>query len=147
MIYNFNTELKKGKKGENDFLNTYDCWKSNTDNNVKAVDFIHKQTGDTLELKTDYTLYNNIFIEEDSDINIGNKGGIIRAKNEGARFYVIYFIKKNEWRWYLVDELFDRYNNIKHKYPLKYIKNTTYTGSGYAILINDLLDIEIEPFN
>ena len=145
--YNFNNELKKGKIGENTFLNTYNLWKCNTDINVKAVDFIHTETNETLELKTDFTLFNNIFFEEDSDILKGNKGGVVRAKNEGATYYVVYYIKKNEFFWYLVDELYDRYEKIKHNYPLKYIKNTSYTGSGYAIPINCFEDIEIEAIN
>ena len=30
---------------------------------------------------------------------------------------------------------------------IKFIKNTTYTGSGYAIPLNKLEDLEIEPIN
>jgi hypothetical protein len=146
-VYDFNTELKKGKVGENTFLNTYNMWRSNTGNNVKDVDFIHTKYNETLELKTDFTLYNNVFFEEDSDILKGNKGGVVRAKNEGATYYVVYYIKKNEFHWFLVDELYERYNEIKKNYPLKFIKNTTYTGSGYAIPLNKLEDLEIEPIN
>ncbi len=147
MIFTFKNELKKGKFGEGVFLKSFDKWVCNTLDNVKNVDFIHSETKETLELKTDFTNYTNIFLEEDNDVVTGTKGGVVQAYRQGSKFYVIYFIKRNEWHWFLTEELFNRYEQIKNNYPLKTITNISHTGTGYAIPISSLEDLEIEPYN
>lgn len=133
-IADFNEDLKRGHKGEELFEKYFPL-------NVKRLDgrqndFI-TDAGTLIEIKTDFTDYNNIFFERWSNTNKGSNGGPWQALDKGNEYFIYVYARNKKYYVFNTKELVEFLNNYinQNKLKLKSVDNGLYITQGYAIPI------------
>jgi hypothetical protein len=143
-MFDFEAQRQVGEQGVKWFLARYGSrWERNDLEDVRAVDLINKKGNRTLELKTDtYKSSKNFFMEYES--HNGNLGGVYRAMDEGAYYFAYLFIHLNKIFVMRTEDALRRTEEVRHKYPLKTVRNKNYTSTGYAIPISEYEGLFVE---
>lgn len=114
MIHSFSEEYSKGYAGECSFLEHFNSYQFADNPTSREYDFICSETGDTVELKTDYYDMNrtpNFAIEKYSDIHRQSLGGPFRITN--CKYFVYYFISNKTFYWMNCLRLKELLNNME----------------------------------
>lgn len=140
----FKKDLKKGQASEHDFLMKYQKHLTHTDG--RRGDFEINKTGEVLELKTDYydpEATPNFFIELYSYKE--EPGGPFQSKLHGAKYYAYWYPNGDQLFLFNVDQLVKRMKKIMPNLDKKFIKNKSYTTTGYLVERELLLDLCLDP--
>jgi hypothetical protein len=149
--YKFDEQLDIGKKGETAFLEKFKN-EIALQEGCKDPDFIIIETGELIEFKTDGWLLtskfskeikgtNNLFMEYYSDWSKQTIGGPWRAKEEGCKYFIYYFINSDLFFIFFTDQLVDSLDIITEEMSLIPIKNVRWITAGYPINQNLLIPI------
>ena len=138
----FSEDLQNGRDYEIEFCKIYNNKNSKVmvHNDLKhAVDFnvyYKNELVQTTELKTDFHLSENVFVETISNTNKNSVGGPYQAKeNYNATYYVCWFPMDKTDNTFIFknDELVKWLDDNKHNYPSSFIKNNGYYTKGRII--------------
>ena len=140
-VFSFDSQLEKGTLGETQFVLDYPQFSKNPC--ITGCDFIDKELGYKVELKTDYHPIEstpNFFIERYSSIEAKSDGGPWQAFNKGALWYVYRFNNHNTYYWILLSKLsIYLLEKITKNSKLKIIANERYSTAGYLVKREELL--------
>lgn len=120
-MFNFNEDYKKGKKGENYLIKNFPGKFRYIDDtrDTRKGDLIHIPTGYKVEVKTDYYISSNFFLEWHSNTHYKTWGGPIKAMECDCRFFVYIFMKKKEIYFFNCVKLAKWLKDLdKKKYPI-----------------------------
>ena len=154
--FSFDKQLEMGKEGEAMFNKLYGhVFEYNNSKDVKAPDFVHKETGAIVEVKYDDSVRAhrdkdgkqiNFFVEQFSCADNMSLGGPFRAVEEGVDYFVYMF--KEPFRIFIMDcqKFRDRAAELIYNgnYRESYIKNRGWYTSGYCLPIDRFSDCRIE---
>jgi len=139
-VHDFGDELRKGKRGENEFKKKYSqnqfiTFEHSCENgNITDTDFTINNHG--VELKSDsYSLNTgNYFIERYSDKDAKTDGGPWQAKAKNAKYFVYHYLGTEYYAWFeLTTEFFEILEEmISELSPIK-ITNKTWVTLGYKV--------------
>lgn len=135
-IFGFKNQLNVGDIGEKDFA-VYYKELSPAKSDDRAIDF-HLNTGESVELKTDtYPMVKtpNFFFETVGNTNSGKLGGPFRAKEDGVKLFVYYYLSDKQFFWFDSKKLCALIEKMisTNKFKIKVIKNKTWETHGYAL--------------
>jgi len=139
--FGFKNQQNVGDKGESDFKESYKSL-SPIKSEERAIDF-HLNTGESVEVKTDtYPMEKtaNFFMETVSNSESGKLGGPFRARQDGVKFFVYYYLNNKQFFWFDTIKLCEKLEQLiaEKKYKIKSIKNKTWLTLGYAVPRADL---------
>lgn len=134
-VFDFKTQLRVGERGQELFLKHYHEPLQLSD--TLAFDFIVRDTGEPLELKTDtYNMLKtpNFFWERWSDVINKRPGGPWQAHEKGAKRFVYMFVRHNTYfEFRNIPALLVRLDALtKDSYGIA-VKNRGWITSGYAV--------------
>lgn len=143
-MFTFSESKKSGDAGENKFFEKFKDKLNKLDG--KRGDFELKETGEKIELKSDY--YDskktpNFFIERYSNADKKTPGGPWQSVEHGVKWYIYSFIKNDEYYVFDVNKLITKLDKILPKLEMKLIRNTGYNTGGYLInreLLKELME-------
>lgn len=130
--FDFQKQLKVGKRGEELFLKRYPDLKP-TDG--REGDFIGYSRR-VIELKTDsYDMSKtpNFFMEYIRNIESGAPGGPFQAKEHGAYYFCYLFEKSGTVYWFEVDALVKHIEKNKDAYKKMRVQNKGWAAMGYLV--------------
>ncbi len=144
-IHKFSDSLRQGQSGEELFfeLNKNLLIREDGFN----YDFTFKETGERLELKSDYydaTKTENCFMERFSDVHQKTPGGAWQAAAKGVKYFGYFFVQNKELYLFETESLVKKLDEVCGKLSLVYIKNVAWTTAGYKVNRNLLTDILIQ---
>lgn len=140
-MHDFKTSLAKGKQGEALLLTVMPQLEPL---DGKRSDFIHKDTNELYELKSDqYDMRNteNFFIELYSDLDRKKVGGPAQALEHHSKYWIYMFVKNRVLFIFETELLVRRIEKIKSAYISINIQNATWTTTGIKVLRKDLEDL------
>jgi hypothetical protein len=140
-VFGFKNQLNVGDRGEKDFVESYKEF-SPEKSKDRAIDF-HLNTGESVELKTDtYPMEKtlNFFMETLGNVNAGKLGGPFRARQDGVKYFIYYYLNDKQFFWFETVKLCEKLEEIisTKKHKIKSIKNKTWITHGYAIPRSEL---------
>lgn len=156
--FDFKAQLEVGSRGEELFMANYprplEIWPG------RDGDFIVKETGQKLEVKTD--TYNiektpNFFIERYSNVAKKSPGSVWQALEHGCSIFCYMYVRHNIWfEFNDLPALRDRLDKLIEGKGYIAIKNKGWITAGYKIprieladlyTINTFLTPEVNPAN
>lgn len=129
-VFDMQTQLAIGKKGEELFLSFYKDLKPTDGRRGDFIGF----TGRKIELKTESRTTQetpNFFIEVIRN-NKGDKGGPYQALEHGA-YYIVYLFACGTVYWFRVQELIDHLEANMAKYERRTIYNKGWKAEGILV--------------
>jgi hypothetical protein len=138
----FKASLNQGEIGECLFYQAHDGKLEKIDG-LKG-DFIWKETGQKLELKTDLWKMAdtpNFFIERWSDKKAGKPGGPWQSLGHGCELFVYLYVKDLTYFTFNTEQLVGRLEEIIPKLAATPVANKTWTTEGYRVPRSALEDI------
>lgn len=142
-IHSFKSSARKGKAGENQFLDAFIDLVS-LPQGIKGPDFKLANEEILVELKTDYYSMEtgNFFMEVYSDMDKKTPGGPKQALKKGSNVFCYYYIQSGELFIFTdLKELCKRITKVKKKGRECKIRNKNYTTLGYAINREEFKDL------
>ena len=142
-IHSFKGSARKGKAGENQFLDAFKDLEP-MPQGIKGPDFKIKDEDILVELKTDYYSMEtgNFFMEVYSDMEKKSPGGPKQALKKGSNVFCYYYIQSGDVFVFTdLKELCKRITKVKKKGRECKIKNKNYTTLGYAINREEFKDL------
>jgi len=143
-VADWKQDLARGDVGEREFLATFPMWQKGEDINRYEHDFVHRLTGETAELKTDY--YNmeatpNIIVERYSNWERQTPGGPYR--HDGSLSLWVYYYRKNGlFLMYNPSQLIEKVDSLN--LLLTPVSNDRYTTMVYKVPRNSVEDCLVE---
>ncbi len=143
-VFDFETQLKKGKKGEKQFLELFgDLVEASSGGFVE--DFRVKATGATLELKMDTYCPSktpNFFIERWSYKN--QDGGPWQALRKGVQYWIYFFPSCMQFHCFEVKSLVQELDKLTENMYIHNIYNTSHVTQGYVVKREALEHLELD---
>jgi len=141
--WDFKEQLKCGERGEELFMANYP--KQLTIYPGRDGDFIEKNSGKKIELKTDTYNMNkssNFFIERYSSVYDKTPGSVWQARDHGCEVFCYMFVRHNTWfQFNDLDKLINRLEELTTGKGLIYIKNRGWVTGGYKVPRSSLSDL------
>lgn len=149
-VFRFAPQLRVGAAGEEWFLRTFPEYDRNNAVDKVSVDMKHRETGALLELKTDTHEPRNLFVERYSNAETRKDGGVVRALNEGALFYAVYYVTRDEFHAYSTVALFRLLDKLVYSSAARHpqirehgIVNCNYTSIGHTVPLSLVRSAEV----
>ena len=104
--------------------------------NGRAGDFVNRETGDIVELKTDYYPMDktpNFFFERFSDGDKKSPGGPWQALGHGCKTFVYFFVANMTTFTFDTAQLVAHLDSIEHTLEPFKVGNSTWTTIGYRV--------------
>lgn len=143
-VFDFKEQLKKGKRGEAQFLELFGDLVEESSGGFKE-DFVCKIGGAKLEVKTDLycpTKTENFFMErwsyEDQD------GGPWQALRKKVDFFIYFFPSCMQLHCFSVSTLVERLDKLTKGMYIINVRNTSHTTQGYKVKRAYLEDLELD---
>lgn len=140
----FKASLRKGDVGE---VLYFSANPSLVKLDGRVADFTCPQSGDRIELKTDYWCMSrtpNYFFEKLSDEATGKLGGPWRSASEGTERFVYFYVTNLTYVEFRTDQLLERLERIVPTIEPTKIRNDSWTTIGYRVPRGLLSDIATE---
>jgi hypothetical protein len=99
-------------------------------------DFVLLETGQGVELKTDYWDFNktpNFFIERYSNMNEKSPGGPWQAQKNGSDLFCYFYVKNMTFYKFETTPLVNALEEIIKTLPATNVSNKTYVTQGYRV--------------
>lgn len=141
----FKESLKMGDIGQTLYYQAHEGKLEKTDG-FKS-DFILLETGEGIELKTDYWSMSettNFFMERYSNMNKMSPGGPWQAKNSGSTIFVYFYVRDLTFYTFKTDNLIEALEKVIPTLKPTDIQNKTYVTRGYRVPRSMLEDIAIK---
>jgi len=152
MIFDFNTQLVTGDKGEDFFIKCYQSSNARKSDTKKFDLFVNDS--DSVELKTDtYAMAKspNFFMEQYGNLKRQphSVGGAWRAKRDNVNFFVYLFMQDRAFFWFNPITLCEHLDKNLENYEKRFIRNKTYTGLGFLVSRKSVshLCVQADTFN
>lgn len=141
-VFGFTKQLTIGNKGEELFLRHY---KDSKKSDERKYDLLYK--GEKVELKTDtYPMQQteNFFMERFGSIEDAKIGGPWRAREDGIKYFVYFYIANKTFFWFHSKELADFLDEYTKGKRGKTVANKSYSSLGFAVPREDLRHLIIK---
>jgi len=135
-VFGFKKQLTVGNKGEELFLRHY---KGSEKSDIRKYDLLYK--GEKVELKTDtYPMEKtaNFFMERYGSIEDGKIGGPWRAREDGVKHFVYFYLADKTFFWFESKALADYLDTYTKDKRGKTVANRGYSSLGFAVPREDL---------
>lgn len=139
-VFNFQTQLKKGKESEDKFLLKFPKLIKNEDK--KGVDF--KYNGKFVELKSDSydpSKTGNFFMEKWSSLEAQKLGGPWQSQLKGGDIFAYLFTKPQHLYIFDTAKLVEHLDENLGQYKSRRVPNRGYITVGYLVPIKGLQEL------
>lgn len=143
-VFDFETQLKKGKRGERQFLELFGDLVEESSGGFKE-DFKIKASGKTLELKMDLycpTKTANYFMERWSYKN--QDGGVWQSLRKEVDFFCYFFPSCMQFHCFKVKDLVKELDKLTADMYVHNIYNKSHVTQGYVVKRADLEHLELD---
>jgi hypothetical protein len=139
---NFKKDLARGTRGEETFLECFKDYVAPVEGH--HADFILKETGELLELKTDGRSSKdtgNMFIERWSDVFERKPGGPWQAKKNKVTYFVYFYPKDEISYWFKVKDFCKWMEKNFDNTKLICVNNYRWWSAGYKVPIEKVKEL------